>query len=444
MNQIKRAICVLALVIAATNLGTLAQPRPRPQKPARIQTSGWNAPQQRSKPYVILISFDGFRADYPDLFEAPNLRRMANNGVRADGLLSTFPSKTFPNHLSIVTGLRAQSHGIVANSFFDPQREQRYSMSDPKTVTDGTWYLGEPFWVTAERQGMVTGTYFWPGSEAAINGIRPSYWTTYDGKVPNASRVDTVLGWLQFPPERRPHFVTLYFSDVDTAGHEAGPATPQVGKAIEEVDRQLGRLLDGIEKLDIRDQVHIILVSDHGMSETGPSQYTSIESLIDANRVIVNDAGPVASLRVVAGAAAAAGVRDDINAKLNHGRAYLRADVPEQFHYNRISRIGDVIVIMEEHHQFGRAERIPKGPIGAHGWDPALKSMNGIFFVMGPGIRKGARVPLVSNLDIYSFMAELLKVQPASKIDGRRGTLSSLCVEGSRKQMGKARAATAR
>jgi predicted AlkP superfamily pyrophosphatase or phosphodiesterase len=439
----KNGIRLIALLAAAVGVGAHAQPRPIPPKPARYLTSGWNAPQQQAKPYVVLVSFDGFRADYPDLFEAPNFRRVANNGVRADGLLSIFPSKTFPNHLSIVTGLRAEAHGIVSNSFFDPHREQGYSMSDAKTVTDGTWYLGEPFWVTAERQGMVTGTYFWPGSEAAIKGIRPSYWTTYDGKVPNASRVDTVLGWLQFPPERRPHFVTLYFSDVDTAGHEAGPATGAVGRAIEAVDRQLGRLLDGIDKLEIRDQVYIILVSDHGMSETGPGQYTSIESLIDPSRVVVNDAGSVASLRVVAGPREAPRVRDDINAKLEHGRAYLRADVPPKFHYNRSSRIGDVIVIMEEHYQIGRADRIPKGPIGAHGWDPALKSMNGIFFVMGPGIRKGARIPLVSNLDIYPFMGDLLRVQPAPRIDGHRGILSSLCVEGRRRQ-GRARVAGAR
>jgi predicted AlkP superfamily pyrophosphatase or phosphodiesterase len=429
----RKALGVLVLLTVVVSICALAQPRPIPPKPARYTTSGWNAPQQRAKPYIVLISFDGFRADYPDLFEAPNFRRVATNGVRADGLLSIFPSKTFPNHLAIVTGLRAERHGIVSNSFYDPQREQSYSMSDSKAVTDGTWYLGEPFWVTAERQGMVTGTHFWPGSEAAIGGIRPSYWTHYDGKVPNASRVDTVLGWLQFPPERRPHFLTLYFSDVDTAGHEAGPASPAVGRAIEEVDRQLGRLLDGIEKLEIRDQVYVILVSDHGMSETGPSQYVSIESLIDRSRVVVNDAGPVASLRVTGGASEAPRVRDDINAKLEHGRAYLRADVPAQFHYSKAERIGDVIVIMDEHYMIGSAERIPKGPIGAHGWDPALKSMNGIFFVMGPNIKKGVRVPLVSNLDIYPFMAELLQLQPAAKIDGHRGVLSSLCTEAKRR-----------
>lgn len=439
----KNALLVLVLLTIAGSVGVHAQPRPIPPKPARYVTSGWNAPQQRSKPYLILISFDGFRADYFDLFEAPNFRRVSNRGVRSDGLLSVFPSKTFSNHLSIVTGLRAERHGIVSNSFYDPQREQRYSMSDAKAVTDGTWYLGEPFWVTAERQGMVTGTYFWPGSEAAIQGVRPSYWTTYDGKVPNASRVDTVLGWLQFPPERRPHFVTLYFSDVDTAGHAAGPASPQVGRAIEEVDRQLGRLLDGIEKMDIRDQVYVVLVSDHGMSETGPSQYVSIESLIDVNRVTVTDAGAVTSLRVTAGAAEAPRVRDDINARLEHGRAYLREEVPPKFHYSRSSRIGDVIVIMEEHYQIGRSDRIPKGPIGAHGWDPALKSMNGIFLVMGPNIRKGVRVPLVSNLDIYPFMAELLGVRPASRIDGRSGKLRSICVERKQVQPGKARTAKA-
>jgi predicted AlkP superfamily pyrophosphatase or phosphodiesterase len=255
-------------------------------------------------------------------------------------------------------------------------------------------------------------------------------------------RVDTVLNWLRFPEERRPHFVTLYFSDVDSAGHRSGPGTADVGSAVQEVDRQLGRLLDGLETLEIRDQVYVILVSDHGMSETSPAQYVSIESLIDAKRVSIEDAG---LLRTCAscGTRRAPQVRDDINAKLEHGRAYLKADVPAKFHYNHSARIADVVGIMDEHYQIGSAERAPRAPGGAHGWDPDLKSMNGILFCHRPNV-EGERLPLVSNLDIYPFIAELLRLQPAKNLDGKSGVLGALCIDrGVTKPMAKRRVASA-
>lgn len=423
--MMKRILCFLLFIPIAGMVAAQTSNSPR-------SAAGWNSPRQIDKPYVILVSFDGFRQDYLDRFDAPNFARFARDGIRAEGLLSAFPSKTFPNHITIVTGLYPSRHGVVANSFLDRVRGDTYSMSDRVAVRNGTWYWGEPIWVTAERQGMVAATHFWPGSEAAIGGIRPSYWVPFDDNASNESRVDSVLEWMRFPAERRPHFLTLYFSTVDTAGHRYGPASPEVGTAIQEVDRQLGRLLDGIDKLAIRDKVYILLVSDHGMSESGPDKYISIESLIDPNRVKVGDAGPFANLYIEGGRSVARAVRDEINAKLQHGRAYLREEVPAYLHYNRGSRIGDVVVIMEEHYQIGSANRAPKTPGGAHGWPPDLKSMHGIFLARGPGLKKDARIPLVRNIDIYPFMAELLHLRPARTIDGRSGQIHSLCVEKSK------------
>jgi len=373
-----------------------------------------------------MISFDGFRADYLDLYPAPNFQRVVRNGVRAKGLIPVFPSKTFPNHYSIVTGQYAESHGIVANRFFDPVRRETYALSDPKSVLDGSWYRGEPIWVTAERQGMVSASYFWVGSEAPIKGIRPTYVKQFAGQsTTNLARVDTVVAWLNKPALQRPHMITVYMSDVDGAGHTHGPESPQVASAILAVDSALGRLLDGIQMLPLRDSAYVVLVSDHGMTTYTPETFVAIESLIDTVGVTVADGGPNANLHIVGGAARAAVIRDSLNAKLTHGRAYLRQEVPVRLHYCADPRIGDVVVIMDEHYQFGRRASGPRRPGGSHGWDPANVSMHGLFLVSGPRIKHGAMIPAFENVNIYLFLAEVLGLTPATGIQGRRGWLAS-------------------
>ncbi|MEP7273302.1 MAG: ectonucleotide pyrophosphatase/phosphodiesterase [Acidobacteriota bacterium] len=403
-----------------------AQPRQTsPGSVASHNANGWNLPSQRNKPYVILVAIDGCRADYLDLLETPNIMSIVQNGVRAKGMISVFPSKTLPNLYTIVTGMYAERHGMISNSFYDSKRGQTYSMFGDVGLRDGSVFGGEPIWVTAERQGMVTAPFFWIGAEAAIKGVRPSYWRPYVQETPLESRVETVLGWLRFPPERRPHFISLYFSDVDSAGHDSGPATPAVRTALEAVDKSLGTLLDGIALLEIREQVTIILVSDHGMSETDPGRFIALESLIDVNRVRLGDTGPNAHL-YVARLEEARSIRDEINSKLEHGQAYLRAELPTRFHYRRNHRIGDVVIVMDEHYQTGLEARRARATGGAHGWDPELPSMNGIFAAMGPNIKKGATIPTVRNIDIYPFITEILKLRPARGIDGRPGLLRKL------------------
>ncbi len=392
-------------------------------------SGGINRADQQAKPYVILISLDGFRADYFERFEAPNFHRLMQQGVRAEGLIPVFPSKTFPNHYSIVTGMYADHHGLVSNGFYDPQRQQTYAMSDRAAVQDGSWYGGEPIWVTAEKQGMVAASFFWPGSEAAIGGVRPTYTKEYDSDVPNEVRVDTVLDWLKMEPEKRPHFITLYFSDVDSAGHHFGPRAPEVQAAIATVDHQLGRLLDGIESLPMREPVYVIVVSDHGMAETGPEQYIALDSLIDMEGVRIADAGTNANLHITGGSKQARAVRDAINRKLQHGRAYLRREIPATLHYRSNPRIGDIVIVMEEPYQIGSKDRAPRGLGGAHGWNPTVASMHGIFLVMGPGMKRGATIPRFENIQVYSLMAELLGLKAYGKIDSRPGWLRKLTMQ---------------
>ncbi len=260
---------------------------------AQSASGGVNRAEHLDKPYVVLVSLDGFRADYLDRFNLPNLRRVMQRGTRARSMIPVFPSLTFPNHYSLVTGLFPDRHGVVANSFYDPGRRAKYAMNEEDAVRDGSWYGGEPIWVTAETQGMIAACYFWPGSEAAIKGVRPTIANRYDGKIPNAERVKTVLEWLAAPAERRPHLITLYFSELDEASHRGPIGDRPVEEAARSLDRAVGQLLDGIDALPIKDRTYLLLTSDHGMVDTSGSQSIAIESLVSLDDVVQTFVGPV-------------------------------------------------------------------------------------------------------------------------------------------------------
>jgi len=392
-------------------------------------SGGFNRAEHLDKPYVVLISFDALGADYVDRFDLRNFKRVLQRGARSVGMMSVFPSMTFPNHYSLVTGLVPERHGIVANSFFDPQLKRAYGMRDREAVVDGVFYRGEPIWVTAETQGMVAACFFWPGSEAPIKGVRPTMWNNYDGAITNQTRVDTVLEWLRLPAERRPHLITLYFSDLDTAGHGGPLDGPGLARAAQSVDAALGSLADGIATLPIRDRIYLLLTSDHGMVETSMAHTVFLDALIDPADVEMAFGGPVATLHIKGGPDGARRVRDRLNAGLRHGRAYLREETPERHRYRNDPRIGDVVIIMDE--SWTTALTPPAKPRleprwGYHGWDPALASMRAFFGIVGPGIPPGVTVPEVRNIDVYPLMTELLQIRPADDIDGRPGQIRQL------------------
>jgi len=403
-------------------------------------SGGTNRPAQRDKPYVVLVSLDGFKAEYLDRMPLPNLRRVMQRGARAKAMVPVFPSLTFPNHYSLVTGMHPGRHGIVANRFYDPATKTSYVYTDSKIVSDGTWYRGEPIWVTAEKQGMVSACFFWPGSEAPVRGIHATMWNPYNGKVPNEERVSTVLKWLQLPVEQRPHVITLYFSEVDSATHEGPVEAPDVERAARSLDTAVGQLLDGIDTLPFGDRVYLVITSDHGMVNTSPAQTVALDSLLDANDladVVIGFGGPVANIHVKGGAARARTLVERINGRLARGTAYLRAELPERYHYHADPRAGDIVVVMDESWTMSMprpprtggtesAERPPNDRRGAHGWDNMFPSMRAIFLILGPGIREGALVGEVENVDVYPLMTELLGLDPAADIDGRAGTIGAL------------------
>lgn len=400
-------------VPARTSAGTLA----------RTETRAAAAP-----PRVLLISFDGFRADYVDRPGAVHLRRLAARGVRAERMIPAFPSKTFPNHYTIVTGLTPEHHGIVANVMRDPVLGV-FRMSDTSAVREARWWGGEPIWVTAETQGRRTASYFWPGSEAAIGGVRPTWYERFDEDRPNARRVQQVLKWLAMPADSAPALITLYFSDTDTDGHAFGPLAPQTDSAIARVDAALGTLMDGVDRLGLRDVVNIIVVADHGMAESGGQRLIVLDDYLDLSTVEVLDWTPVAA--IVPRDGDVERVRRALAGRHPHLQVHRRGEVPARFHYTANPRITPIVAVADEGWTItDRATLARRGPagydLGQHGYDPELASMGAAFVAAGPGIAEGRRVPPFRNVHVYALMAHLLGLRPAAtdgSIDSVRALL---------------------
>jgi alkaline phosphatase D len=372
-----------------------------------------NTAVQQAKHYVILVSLDGFRYDYPRRYGAPHLLQLEIKGASApEGMLPAYPSLTFPNHISIVTGLYPEHHGIVANRFWDPTREQTYVFTQVQSNSDGGWYSGTPLWVLAEQQGMRSACLFWPGSEAEIQGKRPSYYLHFDDKLDDEKRVDQVVAWLKLPPELRPHFITLYYSNVDHAGHIYGPDSDEVRAAVHHVDTMIGDLQAKVATLHL--PVDLIVVADHGMVKMQAGQVT-LSDFADLSNFHTEGALLYANPD--------ADVQETYEEFLTHPdprfKVYRRADVPAYLHFDANPREGDPVIV-------------PNGPFairatgaegenkhrGGHGFNPrTMPEMKAIFFAAGPDIRSGVQLKPFQNVNIYPFVAEILGLTPPD-VDG--------------------------
>jgi predicted AlkP superfamily pyrophosphatase or phosphodiesterase len=385
-----------------------------------------NRAEQLAKHYVVLVSLDGFRYDYAKLYGATHLDAVAKEGATApDGMLPAFPSVTFPNHYTLVTGLYPEHHGIVAMSFYDPQRKERYAFNDPKTVTDGSWYRGVPLWSLAEKQGMRAACFFWPGSEAEIAGARPSYYLKYDDKVPDEERVDQVVDWLKLPEAKRPHFVTLYFSEVDHAGHEYGPDAPETRAAVRHVDSMIGTLRAHLAKLHL--PIDLVVVSDHGMA-TEQGGWIDLDQYVDFTGVET-----VGSLMYPDSEQEAAKLYAKLRIVSNKFKVYRRDRMPAELDYTGEPRIGDPVVVptgpysIRVHGPADSARDHPPNK-GVHGYDPgSVPEMRAIFYAEGPDIRKGTRLKSFENVNVYPFLAEILGLN-APAIDGSAAVLEPALV----------------
>jgi predicted AlkP superfamily pyrophosphatase or phosphodiesterase len=370
------------------------------------------------KPTVILVSFDGWRWDYRTRYSAPNLTRLVARGVSAD-LIPSYPSKTFPNHYTIVTGLHPGQHGIVANTVKDPSTGRRLSMSNSRENQDAMWWGGEPIWVTVQNAGQISAAMFWPGSEAPIEGHLPNFYAPFDGTLPGAARVDRVLAWLDLPAAKRPTFLTLYFNEVDGAGHSSGPNSEAVRSAIRRADGHLGRLIRGLERRHLLDSTNIVVVSDHGMAEASTDRVVVLDNYISLDDVEIIDMNPTLGMFPKPGREEAV-YRALVNA---HPRlkVYRRAETPENWHYRNHPRIPPIVGVVDEGWQVltkallaERIDRRQTGTRGEHGYDPATAmSMRGIFVAAGPAFKTGVVLPAFENIHIYDALAQVLGVTPA-------------------------------
>lgn len=363
---------------------------------------------------LILVSIDGFRWDYLEKYDAPVLRRLAAAGVHARRLNPSFPSKTFPNHYTLVTGLRPGRHGIVANSFYDPTLVDKFDMARKETAW---WSGGEPVWITAEKQGVRSACYFWPGSESELQGLRPTQFTPFNKKITAHERVEGVLEWLARPAAERPRFLTLYMEHVDQAGHDHGPDAPETAAAVREADDAIARLIDGLEALGLRDSANLVIVSDHGMSATSADRVVFLDDLMDLSLVSIEASGPYGGVRPKPGVDAAALVAS-IRAKAPpQVRAYRREDMPARLHYNHGDRIPPILLLLDEgwcvEQKTGWPHLKARYSKGNHGWDPAVPGMGALFIAHGPAFRRGVRLAEADNTDVYDLLCAVLGITPA-------------------------------
>jgi alkaline phosphatase D len=390
--------------------------------------NGRNSAAAQNAHYVVLVSLDGFRWDYARRDGATHLLALGKQGVWApEGMLPSFPSLTFPNQFTIVTGLYPEHHGLVANAFYDGTRHARYAMSDANTVTDGTWYSGVPLWSLAESQGMRAACLFWPGSEAKIAGFQPSYYLHYDDKIDDEVRIQQVLAWLRLPPAERPHFITLYYSEPDHEGHEFGPDAPETGAAVRKVDRLIGRLKAGLD--DTRLPIDLVVVSDHGMVKT-QGNWISLDQYADLSGF--ETAGSLLYGRTEEEDAR---VYNQLKKASSQFVVYRRKDVPAGLNYNQNPREGDPVVIATGPYAIrahgppaDTPERQPSA--GMHGFDPRkVSEMKASFFAAGPDILPGRTVMPFENVNLYPWLAHLLGLTPP-KNDGSLNILAGTLRDG--------------
>jgi len=388
-----------------------------------LKTAFRNNSTKIDYPYVLIISLDGFRHDYIKRFNPPNFTAFYQSGVKAKSLRPVYPSSTFPNHYSIATGLYAGNHGIIANSFYDEKNNRYYQLSDRAAISDASYYGGEPFWNTVQKNGMASATYYWPGSEADINGLHPTYWFTYEHTTPHEVRIKQVIDWLKLPIETRPHLISLYFPDTDDYGHAYGTDSKEIKETVMKLDQSFGVLMKEIEKLPIK--VNVIVLSDHGMQNQDKQKIEYLDDCVDVKDINVIGYGPYSNLYIKDKSKI-----EEVVLKLNkckkNFKAYRREKVLKKYQLNNHPHVGDVhlntkvpyLISIKGENNFS---------IGNHGYDPYENlSMHGIFMAKGPDIEEGMMIDTFDNIHVYPFVLAILKTPYQHQIDGKEEVLKKI------------------
>ncbi|RXK87485.1 alkaline phosphatase family protein [Filimonas effusa] len=386
-----------------------------------------NSAAAQQQPYVILISADGFRYDYAEKYNAQHLIALGEKGVRASSMIPSYPSVTFSNHYTLVTGLYPSHHGLVSNYYYDRARNTSYAMHDKVKVRDGSWYGGTPLWVLAEQQQTLSASMFWVGSEAAIQDTRPTYYYDYNEGIPVNRRIGIVKEWLSLPEDRRPHFITFYVSEPDHAGHHYGPDAEETRHAVLSVDSIVYNLTQAVASTGL--PVNFIFVADHGMTAVNREQPLKLPEGIDTSKFMVSSSGTTLMLYGKS--------KTDIRRLYkalkkadkpeNHYKIYRKQDMPAHLHYgekdDRFDRIGDILLLPEWPYVFANKKPNP----GYHGFDPTVvKDMHAIFMAWGPAFKQHLKIPSFENVNVYPLVAQILDLKITSPIDGSIKTLQNV------------------
>lgn len=376
-----------------------------------------NDTSQIDKPYIIYISADGFRNDYADKYQAKNLLALRAKGVQATAMKPSFPSVTFSNHYTLVTGMYPSHHGIVNNSFYDPKKEQLYVKTDPNAVKDSTWYGGVPIWVLAEQQKMLSAAFYWLGSETPVQGVRPTYWYNFNTKIPMDKRIAAVKNWLALPEEKRPHLINFYFPEVDVAGHYFGTDSKETAAAVKLVDDAVGEMVELAKMTGLA--VNFVFVSDHGMTNADNVDAMPLPSIIDKEKFIVPNGDALLQIY----AKDKKDIKPLYKALKKQGAdydVYLTTKMPKRWHYraknNKDGRIGDIILIPRLPKIFNLTGKPTN--IGKHGFDNDLPDMQATFYAWGPAFKEGLTVNSFENVHVYPLLAKILGLSYHHKIDG--------------------------
>jgi predicted AlkP superfamily pyrophosphatase or phosphodiesterase len=382
-----------------------------PSSPVAAQTSA--APQTATAPVTILVSIDGFKPEYLTRGVTPNLNALAATGISAS-MRPSFPSITFPNHYTLVTGLRPDRNGIVGNRMEDAAKPGKvFTMS---TDDPFWWTQAEPIWVTAEKAGIPTATMFWPGSNVDFNGVRPHDWQQYAKDVNDRQRVDSIIDWLRRPAATRPKFLTLYFDEVDTAGHKHGPDDSKTTEAVAKVDDAIGRLRAGLAELG--QPANLVIVADHGMAAISPDRIVRIDRMLPKDSFSAIADGPYAGLTPAPGKTAR--VEKILLGGHDHFTCYRKAALPERLHYGHNPRVPPIVCLAETGWLILAKEpdqdHASEG--GAHGYDNAAPEMLALFIASGPAIKSAGVLPVFDNVDIAPLLRDLLGLPQATGLDG--------------------------
>ncbi|MCY0978869.1 ectonucleotide pyrophosphatase/phosphodiesterase [Chryseobacterium wangxinyae] len=387
-----------------------------------ITPNRFNSQEGKSKPYVIMISTDGFRYDYAEKYNAQNLLKLSNSGIRAKAMIPGYPSITFPNHWSLITGLYPSHHGLVDNFFYDYKIGKGYAMNKKENAEDGSWYGGTPLWTLAEKQGIVSASLQWVGSASDAGGKRPTYYYPYHEKFKPEEKVNKVINWLKLPEDQRPHFIAMYFPEVDGAGHHFGPDSEETKNAVQIIDKAIGNLVKKVNDLGLKN-VNFVFVSDHGMIKVDGGNPLEIPAvLFNKDRFDFYNSQTLVRVHVKNSDEVKSVFKELKANKTADNKVYLDKKLPKYLHFatrdDRYSRIGEILLIPKAPKVF--LEKNQTTSVGKHGYDPKLvPEMKATFYAWGPEFKNNVVVDEFSNVNVYPLVAKILDLKLENEIDGK-------------------------